>query len=108
MHQTGIVHSMPGFNLSLNIPVAIFVELANYTVLSAGAVQVPILKTISHNLQKRPKNVLQKRNFAVGDLVIITDQKTSRSHYPLGRFIKVEPEKSHGVEVVRRAVLLYT
>ena len=56
-------------------------------------------------LQESQKNVLRKRNLAVGDLVIVTDQKTSCSDYPLWRIIKVEPEKSHVVEVVRFVVV---
>ena len=56
-------------------------------------------------LQERQKNIPHKRNLAVGDLVIVTDQKMSHSHYPLERIIKVEPEKSHGVEIVRRVIV---
>ena len=34
-------------------------------------------------LQKRTKNITKKRNFKVGDIIVMMDQKNARSHYPL-------------------------
>ena len=56
-------------------------------------------------LPRLQKHLLWKINFAVGNLVLVAGQKMSCSHYPLGRIIKLEPEKLLGVETVRRVVV---
>ena len=53
-------------------------------------------------LQRRYQQTKQHTNFEIGDLVIIMDQSTAKSHYPLAQVIKVYPDQEG---IVRRVML---
>ena len=45
------------------------------------------------SLQERQKWIKPRRNFAVGDLVLIADERVHRGQWPLGRIVEVHPGK---------------
>ena len=49
------------------------------------------------SLQKRQKWSQISRSFAVGDFVLILDENTPRSSWPLGRILEVFPNQSDGL-----------
>lgn len=57
-----------------------------------------------HSLQKKSKWTKKERNLAVGDLVLIIDNTSSPSYWPIGRVIRVFP----GSENMVRAALVQT
>ena len=44
-------------------------------------------------LQERQKWLKEKKNLEVGDVVLVKDENTSRNSWPLGRVIKVMPDR---------------
>ena len=48
-------------------------------------------------LQKRQKWTETKRNFQVGDIVLMRDTDVSRQQWPMGRITKVFPDQSDGL-----------
>ena len=52
-------------------------------------------------LQKRQKWMFPQRNFAINDLVLVTNENTPRNLWPLGRVIEVFPGKDGFVRSVR-------
>lgn len=53
------------------------------------------MKEYLPTLQSRQKWTSQRRNFAVGDLVLVVDEKSPRGHWPMGLIEEVFPD-SHG------------
>jgi hypothetical protein len=51
-------------------------------------------------LQERQKWNRQRRNFAVGDIVLVVDQSTPRNSWPIGRIVRVYPDKKGFVRSV--------
>ncbi len=51
-------------------------------------------------LQERQKWNRQRRNFAVGDIVLVVDQSTPRNLWPIGRIVRVYPDKKGFVRSV--------
>ena len=51
-------------------------------------------------LQERQKWSLQRRNLAVGDIVLVVDQSTPRNSWPIGRIVKVFSDKKGFVRSV--------
>jgi len=49
------------------------------------------------SLQQRQKWNSTKRNFAVGDVVLVVDEKSPRGTWPLGRVQEVYPNRSDGL-----------
>lgn len=49
------------------------------------------------SLQQRQKWNSTKRNFAVGDVVLVVDEKSPRGSWPLGRVQEVYPNRSDGL-----------
>ena len=45
------------------------------------------------SIQERQKWVKPRQNFAVGDLVLIADERVHRGQWPLGRIVEVHPGK---------------
>ena len=61
------------------------------------------LKEYLPELQRRQKWNKPRRNFVVGDIVLMVDENSPRSSWPLGRVVRVKPNSSDGF--VRRIVL---
>ena len=51
-------------------------------------------------LQKRQRWNHQRRNFAVGHIVLVVDQSTPRNSWPIGRIVRVYPDKKGFVRSV--------
>jgi hypothetical protein len=61
------------------------------------------LKEYLPELQRRQKWLKPRRNFSPGDIVLIVDQSSPRSAWPLGRILEVESNPDDGY--VRSVVL---
>ena len=51
-------------------------------------------------LQKREKWVKERRNVAIGDIVLIVEETSARCHWPLGRVIEVHEGRNKRVRSV--------
>jgi len=61
------------------------------------------------SLQERQKWTKPRRNFAVGDLVLIADEGVHRGQWPLGRVVEVYPGRdgfTRSVKVATKAAVL--
>ena len=52
-------------------------------------------------LQERQKWIKPRRDFAVGDLVLIGDERVHRGQWPLGRVLEVHPGRDGFVRSVK-------
>ena len=61
------------------------------------------------SLQERQKWIKPHRDFAVGDLLLIADERVHRGQWPLGRVFEVHPGRDgfvRSVEVATKASVL--
>ena len=61
------------------------------------------------SIQERQKWTKLRRNFAVGHLVLIADERVYRGQWPLGRVVEVHPGRdgfTRSVKVVTKAAVL--
>ena len=61
------------------------------------------------SLQERQKWLRPRRNFVVGDLVLIADERVHRGQWPLGRVVEVHPGSdglTRSVKVATRTTVL--
>ena len=55
------------------------------------------IKEYLPSLQQRQKWNKERRNFAVGDIVLVLDDKTPRNSWPLGRILEVYTNRNDGL-----------
>ena len=55
------------------------------------------------SLQERQKWIKPRRDFAVGELVLIADERVHRGQWPLGRVLEVHPGRDGFVRSVKVA-----
>jgi len=55
-----------------------------------GCILVQMVKGISPNIAREAKMVQPRRNFQIGDIVLLTDEKSPRGLWPLARITGVK------------------
>jgi len=88
------------FQSHLNLPPGVFVKSDLYCQRRWKQVQyladVFLKRWCSEylpSLQERQKWITPRRDFAVGDIVLIADEKVHRGQWPVGRVLEVHPGK---------------
>lgn len=61
------------------------------------------LKEYLPSLQERQKCLRPRRNFSVGDVILVVDENATRNAWPLGRIVEVKPNKED--RLVRRVAV---